>query len=538
MDFPKRLRLLLSNGDSSADEKFSLSVQKWNDTVEASFSDPRLAPEVSDGAMDALEDASTFLHSCILSAVVSCCSHSTAESDTSILDFVKTAIDSDDAAADSAAKRAAAIPRRHFTSLQNEGQIKLVSELLRASKNILRFHSQVLAPLFGSRQQVSLTRRLSSNGMLELYVSILETKQPDAARYASLSLFYSAYNPMDDETTRNAQSYLIDKLDFLRVLMNVLLQSRPTDLVLSLVRHVHNLVASVQGTAKQINVILMELSANPTEKHDAPWIQSNWDGSNLTSLLVSITAWCLRSDPLFPGDGADRRADVVLECLRVLFVLHAGASIMDQSSSEENNSLKRLVCDLLGLNDNESRSFACKLETISLLIDSPTGFSDYLVACSYIDPLLCILELQASNVVDHCIPGNQAATALTPILVVLNNFSAANISVLQKVKQFIFPPDAEEAFQKKAVAEKTGADKKGIGAKNMSPLDAPKASLRWKLIRLMTWTESHTKRLTCELLWTLCGGDAREFVLRTGFGNAMPHLAYKGLVQLPTEITR
>mmetsp|Transcript_31111 Transcript_31111/g.47649 ORF Transcript_31111/g.47649 Transcript_31111/m.47649 type:complete len:127 (+) Transcript_31111:2-382(+) len=125
-----------------------------------------------------------------------------------------------------------------------------------------------------------------------------------------------------------------------------------------------------------------------------------------------------------------------------------------------------------------------------------------------------------------------------PILVVLKKFASTNSKILKSVKEFIFPLDAEtDTFQPKAKAEMGKCGHQGLGAKNMAPLDAPKGSLRWKLIRLMTWTESYTKRATGELLWTLCGNDPREFVLRTGFGNALPLLSLKGHIQLPAGAT-
>ena len=145
------------------------------------------------------------------------------------------------------------------------------------------------------------------------------------------------------------------------------------------------------------------------------------------------------------------------------------------------------------------------------------------------------MEIQVSDVVKSSRCGNTVATALVPSLVVLNRFSQDSPLVLQQVREAIFPPSAEVAFQEKAAAETAKVNGQGVGAKNMSPLDAPRDSLRWKLIRLMTWTESHTKRVVSELLWTLCHGDAKEFVLRTGFGNAMPMLGLKGLVEMPSQ---
>ena len=73
------------------------------------------------------------------------------------------------------------------------------------------------------------------------------------------------------------------------------------------------------------------------------------------------------------------------------------------------------------------------------------------------------------------------------------------------------------------------------GSKNMHPLNAPEGSTRWKLIKLMTYTESNVKRCTGELLWTLCDSNSNEFVLRCGFGNAVHMLSIKGLYKIPAS---
>ena len=105
------------------------------------------------------------------------------------------------------------------------------------------------------------------------------------------------------------------------------------------------------------------------------------------------------------------------------------------------------------------------------------------------------------------------------------------------MKGEVFPPDSEEAFEEKAMAEIAKGKSEGkANAKNMAPLDAPKGTLRWKLVRLMTWTDSNVKRSACELLWVLCDGDSTQFVLRTGFGNAIHFLGIRGCVNLPAGV--
>eukprot|EP00957_Ditylum_brightwellii_P078008 5929126-Ditylum_brightwellii.AAC.1 len=68
----------------------------------------------------------------------------------------------------------------------------------------------------------------------------------------------------------------------------------------------------------------------------------------------------------------------------------------------------------------------------------------------------------------------------------------------------------------------------------MSPIDNPsKRTLRYKVIKLMTWSESNIKRLSAELMWILCNSDPTEFILRTGFGNAVHMLGMRGFVNIP-----
>ena len=124
----------------------------------------------------------------------------------------------------------------------------------------------------------------------------------------------------------------------------------------------------------------------------------------------------------------------------------------------------------------------------------------------------------------------RAVSALVPSLAVLYRFSAGNPTFREAVKDMVFPPDREDHFWSLAKEQLVG---NAAAAKNMHPLDAPKGSLRWKLIRFMTWTESHIKRYASEFLWALCDEDPKEFVLRTGLGNAMGFLGGKGLVQMP-----
>jgi hypothetical protein len=129
------------------------------------------------------------------------------------------------------------------------------------------------------------------------------------------------------------------------------------------------------------------------------------------------------------------------------------------------------------------------------------------------------------------------AAAVVPILLALLRLVESDGSVMKVVKESVFPLDSEITFEQMAAAEvEKGRSEGKVGAKNMAPLDAPRGTLRWRLIRLMTWMDSSVKRSACELLWALCDGNPTQFVLRTGFGNAIHFLGIKGCVSLPAGV--
>jgi len=303
--------------------------------------------------------------------------------------------------------------------------------------------------------------------------------------------------------------------------MNILTHNNTRPVLLSVVRLLHNLLVSVQGFSKR--VVDKKLEAPATAR--AYWVQ---DGqTSPVKLLISLLSCTIQHESGFPGGKEDRSSDLAVEILRILYVLRVGTFLNE-------DWCKSAVVKVLELPMADDRSYNCILGGVNLLMDAPGEFGDFLIECSGDAILLDILVRQVDGVVSSSKSGNSVATAMVPSLVVLNKFSTHSETFCQRVKDFVFPQDCEEKFWSKAREEVSRSNGQDVGAKNMSPLDAPKGTLRWKLIRLMTWTESHTKRTTAELLWTLCGQDAQEFVLRTGFGNAMPMLGLQGLVEMPS----
>jgi hypothetical protein len=133
----------------------------------------------------------------------------------------------------------------------------------------------------------------------------------------------------------------------------------------------------------------------------------------------------------------------------------------------------------------------------------------------------------------------QNAAQILPVLIVMNELVSSNEIIRGKVKDYIFPPSEEVVFLEKVESYKKDileTPEHGRGAKkNMQPLHAPSGTMRWNLIKLMTYTESNVKRCVSELLWSVCRSDPNEFILRCGFGNSVHMLSIKGMYKIPNK---
>lgn len=259
----------------------------------------------------------------------------------------------------------------------------------------------------------------------------------------------------------------------------------------------------------------------------------------LIEVLVATLAWACRGEPPFPGGPSDRRSDLVLEILRALYALDpSNPSKSSRPTHDTLNSIGAILCELLHFPNSDERVYAIKLTVVALLLDAPNEFNDHLVNNDCVKRLVEILSYQASVVViERTNSSSEDAAAVVPILLALQRLVQSNESALKLVKEAIFPPEDEDEFEQKAEAEIAKGKTEGkVNATNMAPLDAPRGTLRWKLIQLMTWTETTVKRSACELLWALCDEDSTQFVLRTGFGNAIHFLGIKKCVNLPDNV--
>ena len=522
MDFPVLLLSVLRGSDGLGNETAldadvaGFAAAPLSDNVEAMFSVP-LSPnaELMDPDITTkLQDVAALLQNTVLASTM--------------LEDTRLESMTDDEAEIYTKETIEKIRESNSLDIEDNTEMKNLAELLRACKNLLRWYLQFFLPLNGPVLPLPL-RRLQSHNMIELYLFIIEKAAGEAendvrqqvARHACLSLFYSTYSPSgNDEQIQRAQTHLVENLGFLDILMRLLLTNNTHEVLVAMVRIVHNLIASLAGMIKRVEEACI-ICTDP----DAPWASSlEGTEADLHSLLTNILMWSLQATPAFPGDATDRRADLVLEILRIFYVLRAGRFVMEQES------MAKLIAYFLKLPNTEDRAYRCKLAAISLLMDAPPEYGYELVEQKGVLPLLTVLDAQVTQVVNLSESGSAGAAAVVPILTVLNKFCIHNQAFRSKVKNYVFPPEAEEHFALLA-AEADMQPKK-----NMHPLDCPDNTLRWRLVKLMTWPESHIKRTASELLWTICDKKEKEYIWRTGLGNALPLLSAKGLFNLPEEL--
>eukprot|EP00956_Cyclotella_meneghiniana_P007853 scaffold10476_cov44-Cyclotella_meneghiniana.AAC.2 len=515
------LRALNTGNDDDTGNSIAENIKQWSDDIEKDLLSATTVPKKSKedpsiSSTSLMVDAASKLHRSLLLAVN------------------PSVVCQDDWSSDEEAREASLNAANSLSASKESDRdaqyFTLVAELLRAAGLFMRWY-QTLQFTAGSNTK-NPTTRLKSEGMLLICMKLLELDlpldSPDVPRFASIYLFRATYG--NDAVTVTARKTFVDSLNGCVCLMEALLKGNQTlSRVFSLVRNVHHLISAHPSSITKMDKAVATLTVDTPKENDAK--------HDLLEVLVVTMSWTFKSEPAFPGDSSDRRSDLILEILRALFALDAGVTSKSQYSENTMTQIGILLCELLKLSNADARVYQCKLATVALLLNAPKEYAGYLFENGGIKPLIDIMKYQLSIVVvERTGSGAEDAAAVVPILLVLNNLSQANATVLRVVKDAVFPPEAEIMFQEKVKAEMVNPNSGQVKAKNMAPLDAPKGSLRWKLIRLMTWTDSSVKRSGCELLWTLCDDDPTQFVLRTGFGNAVHFLGIKGCVALPAGV--
>ncbi|CAN0554765.1 unnamed protein product, partial [Ectocarpus sp. 12 AP-2014] len=239
-------------------------------------------------------------------------------------------------------------------------------------------------------------------------------------------------------------------------------------------------------------------SSNPTAFNELKKKQ------DLLLLLLSVLAGCVRcTHPPFPG-GEDR-VKLMVQALQGLFLLGVRFTPEEKKKALEGDSMKRLgyvLVDILHLDHAEVDVFMAKLQVLNLLLDMPGGFAEVLLEHGCLPRLVQLVELQLVRQ-EFQDGGVDAAAELTPGLLVLNKMVLASEESKMAVKRAIFPPEADKVWkqrlerEKRELASLTGDNYKRAEKlskdKRVHPVDAPKGTLRARLLKQMTATESSSK---------------------------------------------
>jgi len=551
MDFVNSLLSIIESEDTNIQER----LQSCNNAIEKDFSSLKNyipTPEVLKSLHGTVEDTAKALHNKLVSII-----NIRWNCRISIIDMKREGEQFASDVTMRVAKSIALQQTDHKTAIDNDDEasnsiITLVSELLRGCKNLIRWFRIILSNSRVKNETVAVDR-LCSIGMIRLCVALLEiyseTEKEDnesrssrvhetVLRSASTTLFHSTFGPavQQSKAVRKGLAYLVENDDFnwISIMVKLLVGSHSVPVMLSIVRNLHNLVGSIPGITNKINDELDAVIDQNCERDGEPSMKGN-----VLSALVPLLAWTLNSKPTFPGnDSSDLRSELAIEILRVLFAIRGnGATIskqLEESNPELMTQLGILLVDILHLPNSNTRAYETKLAVLGLLMDPPPSFCQFLVVNKAIDPLFTILWLQLNDilVVHGARVCDKSATCILPVLVVLNKLSQFHPTIKKDCKNFIFPPETDSDVT--VALGQNDLISGNVPSKNIKPINAPPGTIRFKLIRLMTFVDSNVKRCASELLWTLCDGNPKEFVTRTGFGNAVHMLGIKGIVQIPT----
>ena len=397
------------------------------------------------------------------------------------------------------------------------------------------------------------------------------------AKQSCITLFHSTNNSNGGDSSSSSTTEPISKKGFqalitpksnvygIPILVRLLMTSTSTQLMLVLIKFLHSLVGTVPGIMVLIDAevksyYVQQLKQNnEVDRDDDNSQQEQQQEPNIVSILISTLAWSIRSFPKIststtPIPKNDNRIDIAIEIIRVLFAIqNRHRSYYKQISDKDTPTMTQLgilIIDILHLpNNTHPKLYECKSTVVILLMDAPLEYTHFLYLNETISSLMRLLWIQLNQVVienEGMVQGQASAASILPILIVLNKLSLSHEEMKGCIKDEIFPPSSTDS-KTSDDEDNNGNDERkqkesnqvyesissGAKSNNINPIDAPQGTIRWRLIKLMTWTESNVKRCASELLWTLCDGNSKEFVKRTGFGNAVHMLGIRGLVNIP-----
>ena len=425
-----------------------------------------------------------------------------------------------------------------------------IAGTVRTGKNLLRWYIQIYLEQLKYQKQRHKSRGvctidvLRSTDTLSSVMQILKWSTKDInnvrlAKDASLYIFYATYGHFPgDKSASKGIEHLITHLDFPNECLEILMKANSIPLALTLIRNLHSMAVSIPTARASILKANIRLDQR-TDTESPQWAPKESTTINFTETCLALLRWSLDAHPGFPSaDPDDKGADLVVEILNCFYAMRKGQELAEPHSGYSddggNVSLSDSIIRILQLepptiNDENideiipQRIERCQLSAISILMDSNVSFGKYLVENGSFGKLLEIFQRRVNDVVDNTKVDSTATATLVPILVVLNRYAAANSVVQENVKSFVFPAETEDDFEQKLKNRKS----------KMSPLDAPKDTLRGKLIALLSWVDGYIKRCSSELMWTICNADSSEFTYRVGLGNVLPFLNSKGLSPIP-----
>lgn len=423
-----------------------------------------------------------------------------------------------------------------------------IGTIVRTGKNLLRWYIQI----YLEHLQVQRRRHksqgeckmdvLRSPDTLSSVIQILKwsvegSRNLKLARDASLYIFYATYSHFPgDKSASTGIDHLISNLEFPKECLEILMKTNSVSLALTVVRNLHSMTVSFPTARKSI--LDAKICCDPLMATELPpWAPKEATTINVTQSCLALMRWSLDAQPSFPSKNPeDKRAELVIEILNCFYAMRKGQELIEPTSGvtgdNDGPSLEHSIVQILQLklpSRSNTEDFdetiskridQCQLSAVSLLTDSDVSFGKHLVQIGSFEKLLEIFKRQVDDIVDNTRVDSTATATLVPILVVLNRYSVANPVVQQTVKAFVFPTETEKKLQQSITENRKT---------KMSPSDAPKDTLRGKLIVLLSWVDGYIKRCSAELMWTICDSNSSEFTFRVGLGNALPLLNSKGL---------
>ena len=452
-----------------------------------------------------------------------------------------------------------------------------------------------IAGMPGKKRRSGSQTQSQSQSQTESQVQQMKDAMDDVARQASIALFHSTFCQAPEPCCKKALVAFVSKLNGIEIMARLLMGNCTcnsgdgdgtstgtsnvdvdvdvgvgvdtyldtyqcsVNVMLSLMKNLLNLVYTVNNAMMKLDAafekLCAEMQLRPETKTETGGTRSSITSThhhhhyeiNTFTLLVSTLAWALRSGPIpFPPPStADRRHDLIIEIISVLYALRTNSKNVQKMEVENRDMMTQLgviIVDILKLPHKDRRCYSCKLSVLQLLMDCPKEYGNFLIVNHAIQDILSIFWFQLNTIVIEGagdVQSERNATVILPVLVVLNQLVVSHGAIMTQVKDYIFPQEDEKGFMAKVEEYRhtvvSAPENERAGKKNMHPLDAPVGTTRWKLIKLMTWTESNVKRTSSELLWSLCNKDPNQFMLRCGFGNAVHLLGIKGLYKIPKQ---